>query len=158
LFAAACCRRIWSLLGDQRSRRAVEALERSADREEMAVGLAVAAREAQDAAEELQDTDTRHAARAVANAVFADSTEAEDGDDELTWEILWDVEFAVPAASRAPGDALYGDDEGADMAWVAAVKSEEGAQSGLLRDIFGNPFHPVAIDPAWLVPGVVNLA
>lgn len=31
-------------------------------------------------------------------------------------------------------------------------------QVELLRDIFGNPFHPVAIDPAWLTPTVVQLA
>ena len=28
--------------------------------------------------------------------------------------------------------------------------AESGAQASLLRDIFGNPFRPVAIDPAWL--------
>jgi hypothetical protein len=28
----------------------------------------------------------------------------------------------------------------------------------LLRDIFGNPFRRVAVDPAWLTPGVVELA
>ncbi len=33
----------------------------------------------------------------------------------------------------------------------------QGAPS-LLRDIFGNPFRPVALDPTWLVPCVENLA
>mgnify|MGYP000918290268 CR=1 FL=1 len=28
----------------------------------------------------------------------------------------------------------------------------------LLRDIFGNPFHPVTFDPAWRTPGVSSLA
>ena len=32
------------------------------------------------------------------------------------------------------------------------------AQAGLLRDIIGNPFRPLGIDPAWLTPAVVALA
>ena len=31
-------------------------------------------------------------------------------------------------------------------------------QAHLLRCIFGNPFRPVALDPAWLTPNVVDLA
>jgi hypothetical protein len=30
------------------------------------------------------------------------------------------------------------------------IGSEGAAQAILLRDIFGNPFRPVALDPAWL--------
>jgi hypothetical protein len=32
------------------------------------------------------------------------------------------------------------------------------AQSNLLRDIFGNPFHPIVADPAWLTPTVQSIA
>ncbi len=41
-------------------------------------------------------------------------------------------------------------------AWIkvgtpdAISQPEERAQCGLVRDIFGNPFRPVALDPAWL--------
>jgi len=35
---------------------------------------------------------------------------------------------------------------------------ERSAQSDLLRDIFGNPFRPVAADPSWLTSTVVELA
>ncbi len=28
----------------------------------------------------------------------------------------------------------------------------------LVRDIIGNPFHPITLDPAWLTPKVVHLA
>jgi hypothetical protein len=35
---------------------------------------------------------------------------------------------------------------------------ERAAQSRLLRCIFGNPFRPVALAPAWLTPDVVSLA
>ncbi|MFL5339752.1 MAG: hypothetical protein ACJ8F7_06250 [Gemmataceae bacterium] len=35
---------------------------------------------------------------------------------------------------------------------------EQSAQSDLLRDIFGNPFRPVAVESAWLTAGIVQLA
>jgi hypothetical protein len=36
--------------------------------------------------------------------------------------------------------------------------SEQAQQCILLRDIFGNPFRPVAVDQTWLTPTVVQLA
>jgi len=35
---------------------------------------------------------------------------------------------------------------------------EAMAQTALVRDIFGNPFRPVALDPSWLTSDVVALA
>jgi hypothetical protein len=35
---------------------------------------------------------------------------------------------------------------------------EQSAQAHLLRDIFGNPFRPVAVEPTWLTADVVKLA
>jgi hypothetical protein len=35
---------------------------------------------------------------------------------------------------------------------------QEKRQSDFLRDIFGNPFRPVTLDPAWLTSTVVTLA
>src|SRR5262249_54145742 len=40
----------------------------------------------------------------------------------------------------------------------AAVMSERKTHSDLLRDIFGNPFRPVALDPRWLTASVLDLA
>jgi hypothetical protein len=31
-------------------------------------------------------------------------------------------------------------------------------QTGVLRDLFGNPFRPVVLDPSWRIPAVVSLA
>jgi hypothetical protein len=36
--------------------------------------------------------------------------------------------------------------------------AEQRYQADLLRDIFGNPFRPVAVDPAWRTSAVVALA
>ena len=37
-------------------------------------------------------------------------------------------------------------------------EEEEAFQSTLLRDVFGNPFRPVSLNPAWLTANVVGLA
>jgi hypothetical protein len=37
-------------------------------------------------------------------------------------------------------------------------QQEHREQASLLRDIFGNPFRPVAVDPAWLSSAVIELA
>src|ERR1043166_6766199 len=41
---------------------------------------------------------------------------------------------------------------------TGAVPGEQIEQCHLLRDIFGNPFRPVALDPAWLTSTVSLLA
>jgi hypothetical protein len=41
---------------------------------------------------------------------------------------------------------------------MAARREEEVAQCHLFRDIFGNPFHPVAFDPSWQTSSAVGLA
>ena len=39
-----------------------------------------------------------------------------------------------------------------------STSCERTAQTELFRDIFGNPFRPVAADPAWLTPTVQSIA
>lgn len=45
-----------------------------------------------------------------------------------------------------------------DAGFGAVQLSEERAQCELLRDIFGNPFRPVAFDPTWRTDTAVSLA
>jgi hypothetical protein len=54
------------------------------------------------------------------------------------------------------GDRLESPEDKAVM--IEAKEAEHWVQAALVRDIFGDPFRPVAIDPAWLVPCVVSLA
>ncbi|MFO0796468.1 MAG: hypothetical protein U0804_03265 [Gemmataceae bacterium] len=48
--------------------------------------------------------------------------------------------------------------EPATRAEAEFTRQEQLAQSLLLRDIVGNPFRPVAFDPAWRTEAVVGLA
>lgn len=58
-------------------------------------------------------------------------------------------------------------DDASDAAWEVATfmagiiardpDEEQAAQAEVLRDIFGNPFRPVTIDPSWLTPTTVEL-
>ena len=36
--------------------------------------------------------------------------------------------------------------------------SEKQSHSNIIRDVFGNPFRVVIVEPAWLTPNVVSLA
>lgn len=47
---------------------------------------------------------------------------------------------------------------GAFSAFVEIEPSEQQPQAQLIRDIFGNPFRPVSLNPTWLKPNVVALA
>jgi hypothetical protein len=59
----------------------------------------------------------------------------------------------VQATATRAWDAAVGAVEAVDYLgweWYEEGEEREQGQTGLLRDIFGNPFRPVALDPAWL--------
>jgi hypothetical protein len=59
---------------------------------------------------------------------------------------VWDAAYRCPPLVRvARAEIAGGGSSGA-----AAVVAEQQEQAGLLRDLFGNPFAPVAVEPAWL--------
>lgn len=41
--------------------------------------------------------------------------------------------------------------------WFAGREEEQVLQANVLRDIFGNPFRPVTVEPSWLTPAVTSL-
>src|SRR5262249_28949745 len=129
LFAAACVRRVWHLLADERSRRMVEVVERVAD--------------GQDGEGQLE------AARTAARAAFAAA--------DAAWHAA--AESAGSAAATAAIAACYADDPATAPLYAAqaaagddeARAAERAAQAHLLREVLGPaPFRPVAVARSWL--------
>jgi hypothetical protein len=130
LFLCACCRHVWPRLTDERGREAVEVAERYAD------GRATA--------DELRGVGVR-VFRAL-RSMQSENTPEGNALRAAFGTVYRGRRYAFDAAVYAVGD-VAGTDEG-----------ESAAQCELLRDIFGNPFQPVTVDPAWLTPTVTSLA
>jgi sugar phosphate isomerase/epimerase len=138
LFATACCRAVWHLLPDKRSRRAVEVAERYAD--------------------ELAGERERATARTAALGPAAGRTRLVA--PAAAWAAYWAASrnaaestrsAAEAAAEAAAREAAHATAAPADKApaWDAAHAAALAGQARLLRDLF-NPFGPAAADPAWL--------
>jgi hypothetical protein len=113
LFCCGCCRSVWPLLADARSRHAVEAAERFADGRAGARSLATADQEADEAARLLgSDGATGRAAEAARYVALG-------GVDDT------DASFAARFADEA-----------------AALSNRPPCSCALVRCLFGNPFRP----------------
>jgi hypothetical protein len=145
LFVCACCRRLWHLLNDDRSRRAIEVSERYAD------GLASQLELEAARAEALETVHERPAPRGrmtVGTRVWRDA------------KVAHAVASAAWCTVSSPHD--YAHYAAQKSAWVAEIRgivwAGEPWQCNLLRDILGNPFQPVTILPSWLTTFVTSLA
>jgi hypothetical protein len=166
LFGCGCCRRIWGLLSDERSREAVRVAELFADGEASAEQLDAARRDAALAyravRQSVRDGDTFGAGRAGRPA----------GQKPAPRAGYRYMAFGTGACLCTTGADPYASPEGPDEPpvrdWQDAAEAalgagakwhgELGAICGLLRDVFGNPFRPAAVRPGWLTPGAVALA
>jgi hypothetical protein len=130
LYACACCRQVWHLLGAE-GRAAVEVAERYADGRASKADL----RQAEGAAWQ--------AYLKCADAVQLATTQAK----------LAACYAAGPSITR--GGKLSAERAGLAFAYSVEVMLGANAtrrplQCDLLHDLFGNPFRPVSADPAWL--------
>jgi hypothetical protein len=153
LLAAACCRRVWHLMTDARSRRLVEVFERHTDGRASDEEWAKAGAEARAA---WADTSNRpwRAAEESARAAHAALHETTTAAAQLGPGVLQ----AVPGmwAYAVACDVLRETARAVNPDYPSSP--ERGPQCDLIRDIFGNPFRPVAVQPGWLTPTVTALA
>jgi hypothetical protein len=156
LFACASCRHIWNLIADDDCRTAVAVAEREADGLVESVELAEFRAKAKAASE--QHTDPYFVRPCAAQACYR-ASKKRPGDAVHAWQDaisavqrqVWS-EHGLSRQGSSPAEKEIGE----IMKEVWAV--EMPRHVALLRDIFGNPFRPVTVDPAWLTVTVVSLA
>jgi hypothetical protein len=78
----------------------------------------------------------------------------------MAWEIAGDVvRGRLRRRFRDQWWRDYDPDEGPAVAeWQEARVTEEAVQAELLREIVGNPFRPITIEPRWRTANVLDLA
>ena len=149
LFVCACARQLWALFRDMRSRRGIEVSERYADGQASEAERQAAWTAALEAQADASWDATREAI-AAAWTVHHDVTVG-------AVRVIEDV-VRVHARRAALEVARKG-------LWRAVRETRQAAellararQCDLLRDLFGNPWRPVVIDPVWLVWNGATLA
>ena len=159
LFAVACCRHLWPLLTDPRVRDAVDTAELWADGraspEQLASHRAAARRALEEARlRALREADRAglnwstlkfhfdHQAGALKAAVDA-STLGVRFPERAAWGDMLAVIPAIELEPLYPADGFH---EG----YLAGARL---VQAALLRDLFGNPFRVVSLNPVWLLRG-----
>ena len=130
LLMCACCRQIWDLMPDPRSRAAVEVSDRYADGEATPRELA----RARGAAVSVKGG-------AATAAYYTANTKASGP----LLEAFGAAESAL--ARQAAQQARY---QQAAASWEAAQEASQCFQAALIREVIGNPFRDYPLDPLWL--------
>src|SRR5947209_711577 len=166
LFACACCVEIEEAITDERSKKALSTARRFADGMATIRELDAAREAAWEAAHDLRGlpmpTD-----RCRRNAAIAAAYAAAHPASRYARDVAGNAAYAIPSAAvdaallaraNARSHEVASAHEKAMEALRGLADSAKRGQVLLLRDIIGNPFRPLAIDPAWLTPAVVSMA
>ncbi len=170
LFACACCRRIWHLLGeeDQGAVQALEEYARTGDRNDLLKARRTHRLAGNQASKEMSSVSRDHpGSEALLLTAWAKN---------LATSVVWEATATKPtraanahlSAARAVASLQRagevnggGHRSGGKPAidWQVVSAAELAAQAALLRDLFGPlPFREVGIGLAWLTPSVLSIA
>jgi hypothetical protein len=138
LFAVACCRRILQWIAHEECRHAILVSEQYADGEVTQRDCDAAG----DAVSLIADTSKEFVVVASSCAVDWTTSTGPNEWDVSTWSLAGAMKSAAYHAALVCEDQV----------------SEHVKQANCLRDIFGNPFRPVSVEPYWLTSTVLTLA
>jgi hypothetical protein len=145
LFGCACCRRVWKWMIHKGSREGVRAAERLAD---VVASADEWERARKGTAEAWNQYGEWHVYQSSRSAHYLLSNKT---------EVLMAVAQEVANAKWNHTKDKYSCDGDSERA-KATLSREKAYQHPRLRDIFGNPFRPAVVDPAWLTSTVAALA
>jgi hypothetical protein len=174
MFAAACCRRVWSHFNDERSRLAVETMEAVVDACLPTGQLPAVFERACQADRGRNPTAMAAILCASVNAVdpgmaawgVARATAAAVCQSETLRMCGWSDAYTARdiGSARSEGDTTQEENwrTYAGLKWAYDPEREQlaesRAQAEMLRDIIGNPFQSVAFFPSWRTDTALSLA
>jgi hypothetical protein len=152
LFACACCRRHWHWVEGTPAAKAVAVAEKFADGRATAKQLARAYQQSQTTAGEFYTVyrQTQGVDPYIAHMHASACAEAAQSPPERNPS---SVQFALSAAGYAAqtyASEVTNTAGNVNDLWWRHHAAESAVQAVLVRDIFGNPFSPVELHPAWL--------